>query len=414
MGAQPEPQDESEPDIAWISRDRAPLEPLTPSQGGQTGSAERFGSTRTRWIAGIVALVVAVAAVVWATRGSAPAPATAVGSQTSVPLVTVVTPGRNAVQSTVTFTGTIHARNDMPIGVEGEGGRIVAVYVEAGDRVRAGQLLAKLDDSVLRPQVNRLVAALDEARAQANLSQAEYRRAQGVEAAGALSAEEIERRRAAAITDEARVKVAAAQLAEAQARLDRTEIRAPAAGVILTRRAEVGQTATPGGEPLFRLAKDGEVEMRAQVAEQDLPRLAIGQRALVRLTGIAEPFEGKIWLLGAVIDPQTRLGEVRIALPSHPLLRPGAFARAEVMVESAERIVLPTTAVLSDNRGTYVMIVNDENRVERRAVQVADTLPQGVVIADGLTGEERVIAVAGAFLREGEEVRIAQDTEQAS
>ena len=131
-------------------------------------------------------------------------------------------PAVQAVTATVSFTGAIAARYDMPIANEGDTGRIVGVYVEAGDHVKRGQVLAKIDDSVLVPQVNRLAASLEEARAQAALSAAEYRRAQGVEAAGALSAEDIEKRRATALTDEANVKVAAAQLAEAQARLART------------------------------------------------------------------------------------------------------------------------------------------------------------------------------------------------
>jgi len=193
---------------------------------------------------------------------STPPTATAAAGQESLPLVTVMAPRFRPVTATVSFTGTISARHDMPIGAEGEGGRITAVHVEAGDKVRRGQILARLDRSVILPQVNRLAASLEEARAQAALSEAEYRRAKGVESAGALSAEEIERRRAAAVTDEARVNVAAAQLAEAHARLDRTEIRAPAEGVVLTRNAEVGQTAVPGGEALFRLASGAEIEMR--------------------------------------------------------------------------------------------------------------------------------------------------------
>jgi HlyD family secretion protein len=294
----------------------------------------------------------------------------------------------------------------MPISAEGEGGLVTAVLVEAGDRVKAGQVLARLDQSVLRPQVNRLEASLEEARAQAALSAAEYRRAQGVEAAGALSAEEIARRRAAAVTDEAKVKVAAAQLAEAQARLRKTDIRAPAAGIVLTRNAEVGQMA--GAEPLFRLAQDGEMEMRGQVAERDLAALSVKQTAQVYLTGVEKPFEGEVRLLGAVIDPQTRLGDIRISLAPNAAIRPGAFARAEVIVGAAQRPVLPQTAVLSDATGTYVLVVNGDSRAERRAVRVGSTTLEGLVISGGLNGDERVIATAGAFLRVGEKVKVAE------
>jgi RND family efflux transporter MFP subunit len=295
----------------------------------------------------------------------------------------------------------------MPIGNDGDTGRVVAVYVEAGDHVRRGQILAKLDDSVLIPQVNRLAASLEQARAQAELSQAEYKRALGVAAAGALSAEDIEKRRATAVTDAANVKVAAAQLAESEARLKRTRITAPIDGVVLTRKAEVGQIANPGGEALFRVASGGEVEMRGQLAEQDLAQVKVGDAATVYLTGLPRAFTGRVRLLGAIIDPLTRLGEIRIALTPDLALRPGAFARGSVTVGKAQRPVVPQTAVLADTAGSYVFIVNAQGKAERRAVRVADTGDDGIVIGSGLSGTERVVTTAGGFLRDGEPVQVA-------
>lgn len=387
--------------IRWISREQA---------AGSVSPApvSRLQALRQRWpllaAIGVGVLIVAVLASRLMGGGGAPAGA---GPRSTVPLVSVVTPALSAVTSTVTFTGTINARYDVAMGVEGEGGRIATVHVEAGDRVKQGQVLATLDTSVLRPQVARLAASLTEARANAELREAEYQRAQAVSGSGALSAEEIERRRAAAVTAAAQVQVAAAQLAEARARLEQTEIRAPADGVVLTRTAEVGEFPTPGGEPLFRLSRGDEVEVRAQLAEQDLPRLAVGQPALVRLTGMPEAFEGRVRLVGPVIDPQTRLGWIRVELEPHPMLRPGAFARGEVTVGNSRRQVLPQTAVLSDANGTYVLIVGEDGKVAKRSVRVVDTNARGVVIGEGLQGNEKVVATAAAFLREGETVKVA-------
>ena len=353
-------------------------------------------------VGGLVAAVALGAAIYFGTsRGS--------GSSTTegaIPLVSASVPGVSPIASTVAFTGTISARYDMPIGTEGETGRVSAIYVEAGDHVKAGQLLAQVDESILRPQVDRLAASLDEAKANAGLAAAEYGRARGVEAAGALSKEDIEKRRAASVTADAEVKVAAAQLAEYQARLSHTQVRAPVDGVVLTRAAEVGQIVTPGGTAMFRLARGSEVEMRALVAEQDLPSLRIGQSSDVYLTGVEKPFAGKVRLLGAIIDPQTRLGEVRIQLSPDPQLRPGAFARGEVVVGRGQRPVLPQTAVLSDENGTYVLLVKPDNTVERRGVHVSDTNTHGLVISSGLTGQERVIMTAAGFLRVGERVEV--------
>jgi RND family efflux transporter MFP subunit len=396
--------------LRWIGRDPMSFERVTappPASGSGTEEAEQVPqSSRIKWIAAAALAVIAVgAALVW--KHYSPAVSQPLAERQSIPLVTVMAPGLTAVTSRVTFTGTIAARFDMPIGIEGDAGRIVAVNVEAGDRVKRGQVLARIDDSVLVPQVNRLAATLDQARAQASLSAAEYQRATSVAAAGALSAEDVEKRRATAITDEASVKVVAAQLAEAQARLNRTRVLAPESGIVLTRKAEVGQIASPGGEPLFRLASSGEIEMRGQVAEQDLAQLKVGQSASVYLSGDTRPFEGHVRLLGAVIDTQSRLGDIRISLQPDPALRPGAFARAAVTIGSAQRPILPQTAVLSDEQGTYVYVVNASNHVERRPVRVSGTTERGVIIAEGLTGKERIVATAGGFLREGEQVAVA-------
>jgi HlyD family secretion protein len=326
-------------------------------------------------------------------------------NKAAIPTVSVTEVGVSAMPTTIEIIGTIAARYDMPIGVEGDAGRVAAIYVEAGDHVRKGQVLARLNVSVLAPQVANLEAALEQARAEAELADAEYHRALAVGASGALSVEETQRRKSSSLTAAAKVKFAAAQLAEAQAKLARAEVRAPADGTILTRNVEVGQTATPGGEALFRLSEGGEVELRGQVSEQDLPLLKVGQDVAVRLTGVTPPYPGRVRLLGAVIDPQTRLGTVRVALQPDPNLRPGAFARAEVTVSNAERTVLPQTAVLTDEKGTYVFIVTAENKLKRRAVHVSGIVGNGVSISDGVKNKEEVVATAGAFLQEGETVR---------
>jgi RND family efflux transporter MFP subunit len=402
LGPQPESNSaQNEPPIAWIGRqnDANVAETVLNEPAAARWTPTRIGLVGV----GLVVALAAIGAAIYfsTSRGSS---ATTEGT---IPLVTAAMPGVSAITSTVAFTGTINARYDMPIGTEGETGRVSAIYVEAGDHVKAGQLLAQVDESILKPQVERLAASLEEAKANAGLAAAEYGRAQGVEAAGALSKEDIEKRRAASVTADAEVRVAAAQLAEYQARLSHTQVRAPVDGVVLTRAAEVGQIVTPGGNAMFRLARGSEVEMRALVAEQDLPSLHVGQSSDVFLTGVDKPFAGTVRLLGAVIDPQTRLGEVRIQLSPDPQLRPGAFARGEVIVGRGERPVLPQTAVLSDDKGTYVLVVNAANHVERRDVHVSDTNSKGLVISSGLTGNERVIMTAAGFLRLGERVEVA-------
>ncbi len=364
---------------------------------------------RRKWLLGAagIALAIAAAAAVWMSKASSPKAMAPLASRTSVPLVSVITPGVQPVITQVTFTGAIEARHELPIGNSGDTGRIVAVYVQVGDQVSRGQLLAKIDDSVLAPQVAQLGAALDQARAQAALSSAEYRRGAAVGPAGGLSAQDIEKLQATSVMDAANIKVVAAQLAVMRAKLALTRIVAPVSGIVLTRNAEVGQIAGSGGTALFDLEDGGRVEMIGQVAEQDMADLKVGQSADVSLIGNPRPFVGRIWLLGAVIDRQSRLGEVRIALTPDPALRPGAFARSSVTLARAERPVLPQTAVMADNSGSYVYVVGRGGEVQRRTVQVGSVVPAGVVIADGLSGRERVVSMDGGFLHSGEKVAVA-------
>jgi HlyD family secretion protein len=372
-----------------------------------------FGPARIRsqrkWLLGAVgsAVAIAVAAAIWMSRASDSKPVTTLAASTSIPLVSVVTPGVRPVATQVTFTGTIEARHELPIGNSGDTGRIVAVYVQVGDHVRRGQVLAQLDDSVLAPQVAQLSAALDQARAQAKLSAAEYRRGLAAGPAGGLSAQDIEKLQAASIMDAANIKVVSAEVAVMRAKLALTRIVAPVDGLVLSRNAEVGQIAGSGGTPLFQLEDAGQVEMIGQVAEQDMAGLQVGQAAAVYLIGNPQPFVGRIWLLGAVIDPQSRLGEVRIALTPNPALRPGAFARSQVTLAKAQRPVLPQTAVMADNDGSYVYVVERDGQVQRRPVNVGNVIPSGVVITNGLSGRERVVSMDGGFLHSGEKVTVA-------
>jgi RND family efflux transporter MFP subunit len=359
--------------------------------------------SRGIWIGGAVVVVAAIFIV--SRMGHSPDDA-AGKDQNATPLVTVVVPTLGNVTATVSLTGQISAQNDMPIGVEGDGGRVSAVLVEPGDHVHRGQVLARLNPLTAQSQVDSAAATLDELRANSAAMQAEYARAEG--ARDSFSKEEFERRRTSSLTALAKVKAAEAQLSEAQTRMQRTSVVAPSDGIVLTRAAEVGQIALSGGAPLFRLARDGEIEMRGQVAEQDMPRLKAGQSARVRLDGVAQPFAGKVWQVGAVIDTVTRQGMVRISLPAADQnLRPGAFARADIETGATVGVVLPQTAVLSDEQGSYALIVGADNKVERRPVTVAGAHADGLLISSGLTGNERVVAIAGAFLRTGEAVQVA-------
>lgn len=359
--------------------------------------------SRTGWALVAIGLLVA-GWLAWRLLAPAPTPVPAGGPAQPAPSVTVVVPGTSTVSSVVRATGSIAARRDMPVGVAGEGGQVSAVRAEAGQRVGAGQVLAEIDSSVQRAQLSQLESAVGQARADARLAQAELDRAQALVARGFISRADIDRRTAARDSASARVRVADAQVRESRERLARLAIRSPAAGVVLQRSVEAGQVVGAGSGSLFRVAMNGDLELRAAVAEQDLARLRVGMPADVTPVGSTTVYRGRIWLIDPIIDPQSRQGTARVALSFAPGIRVGGFASADIRAGETQAPLLPQSAVLADNAGSYVMVVGDDNRVKRINVRVATVNGQGVAIAAGLTGRERVVQSAGAFLKPGEKI----------
>ena len=370
---------------------------------------DRTRQRRTWIIAAVLIAVALVGAYVLfgRTDSSAPAPAAASGGRKSggqIPSVTVVVPGRTDVARTITASGALAARRDEPVGVAGEGGRVSNVYVDAGSWVRQGQVLASIDRSVQGQEAAQLAASIQVARADAALAQNELERSQSLVGRGFVSKADLDRKRAARDAAQARVRVAQAQLGATQARIGRLDIRAPSAGLILARNVEVGQVVSAGAGGLFRLARGGEMEMRASLSQQDLSRVRTGMAATVHPIGLDRSFSGTVWQIAPIIDPQSRQGEVRISLPYDPAIRPGGFAEAKIASGSTTAPLLPQSAVLSDEKGNYVYIVTPQNEIERRAIKVGAIDDEGVTVVEGLSGQEAVVLSAGAFLNPGQKV----------
>jgi RND family efflux transporter MFP subunit len=326
-------------------------------------------------------------------------------SSEAAPAVSVVVPGRQQVARTISATGQLAARYDMPVGIPGEGGKVVSVVVEAGQWVGAGQTLAVIDRSVQTQEAAQLAAQIDVSRADARLAQQELDRAQKLVSRGFVSKADVERRVAARDAALARVRVAQANLGQSRARIGRLDVRAPAAGLVLTRSVEPGQIVGPGSGALFRIARGGQFEMMARLPESDLLALNAGVPAQVTPVGSAKTYQGSIWQVSPIIDPATRQGVARIAVPYDRDLRPGGFATANITAGSTDAPMLPESAVLNDSQGSYVYIVDKDNAVRRRPVKVASVTDTGVVVGEGLNGTERVVLSAGPFLTEGEKIR---------
>src|SRR3569623_3113639 len=239
-------------------------------EGEPLAEVEREERTdRRRWwlIAAAAAVVLAIAVFLVTRGGSSDLPA---DDQNQAPAITGGVPGRTTIEGTITATGSLAARREMPIGVGGDGGRVGSGPVDAGQWVRAGQILAVIDRSVQTQQALSAKANIDVAKSAAELAQANLDRSLQLVARGFISKADIDRLTATRDSAAARVKVAQAQYNELLARNARLNIVAPAAGLVLSRNVEPGQVVSPGAGALFDIAKDGQKEMLAQLGEAGL------------------------------------------------------------------------------------------------------------------------------------------------
>ena len=268
----------------------------------------RSGRRRAVIVALVVLALIVAGWFLFGRHKDAPNPAAAQGEQ--APKVSVIVPGRSTVERVVSATGTIAARVDMPVGVAGEGGMVTSVRVQPGQWVKAGQVLATVDRSVQTETAQSLAAQVTVAKSDQDIAQSELDRAAQLVDRGFISKADLQRKEATRNAAAARVKVAQATLREAQARNGRLDIRAPAAGLVLTRNVEPGQVVSAGSGVLFRMAKDGLMELRAQLGESDLATMHVGSRAKVTPVGSStQSYPGEVWQVSPVIDPQNRQGD---------------------------------------------------------------------------------------------------------
>lgn len=183
-----------------------------------------------------------------------------------------------------------------------------------------------------------------------------------------------------------------------------TTITAPAAGIVNAVSAVIGATASARAEPLFRIARQGEMELVAETPANSLTRLVADQSAKIEIIGITEMLSGKVRLVSSMINPTTQLGSVRLTIGDSKKLRAGAFGRAIVEVGRRCGSSVPFSAVSYELEGTVVQVVRN-NQIESRRVTVGLIAGDEVEVREGLSVGDVVVARAGAFVRDGDRIR---------
>ena len=349
----------------------------------------------------------------------------------ALPAITVARVETRALSERIFASGLVAAIEEVQVAPLVEGQPLDQLLADVGDLVTEGQVLAVLSKTTLDLQKTETAASL--AAARATIAQAE---AQLVEAktardeaqrvvdrtsklreSGTAPQATWDTANANAIASNARVSVATqglesarAQLALAEARLqnvdlllNRTEVKAPVAGRIVARNAKIGAIATAAGEPMFVITRDAALELRADVSETDILRLAPGQKARLRAVGMDGALDGTIRLIEPSIDPISRLGRTRISLDQAGDLRTGMFVEAEILVAERDTLAVPVTAIGSSPDGSTVMRVTDG--LAERVVVTTGIRDGGMVeITNGLARGDEVVLKAGAFVRAGDRI----------
>ncbi|OYX18484.1 MAG: efflux transporter periplasmic adaptor subunit [Rhodobacterales bacterium 32-66-9] len=329
-------------------------------------------------------------------------------SAPALPAITVTTVDLIQLSDRVIASGLVAAVEEVQVAPLVEGQPLDQLLADVGDMVVEGQVLAVLSKTTL--ELQKAKTARDEAQRVAD-------RTATLRAQGTAPQAQADTATANALSANARVAVATqglesarAQLALAQARLEnvdlmlsRTEVKAPVAGRIVERNAKIGAIATAAGQPMFVITRDGALELRADVSEADILRLAPGQKVQLRAVGLGDALQGTVRLIEPSIDPVTRLGRARISLDQAGALRTGMYVEAEILAAQRDALAIPITAIGSGPDGSTVLRVADG--VVERVVVTTGIRDGGLVeITSGLARGDQVVLKAGAFVRAGDRI----------
>lgn len=322
--------------------------------------------------------------------------------------VRIVQIGPQAIAGALAASGDLVSREEAAVSPEVSGYRVARVLADVGQYVKAGQTLVQLDPTLIQAQVAQAEALAAQAEANAQQAEDQAARVKDLDGAGVLSQEQIDQRRLTARASRAQARAQAANLKDLKTRQAKLSVTAPVSGLILEKNVRPGDLSAVGGStPWFRMARDGQIELSANMSEQDLARVRVGQAATVTLPSGATAV-GHVRLISPQVNAQTKLGEVRILLPVRSDIRAGGFGRAVFSDATTDALAVPETAVRYDADGASVMTVGADNRVRRVLVTAGARGGGWVQLVKGPPAGTRIVENAGALLLDGDLVRPVQ------
>lgn len=417
------------------------------------------------------------------TSTSTPAPAKA-GAHAAVATVTVQPARLASLPDVLELTGSISARDPLSVGSSAGGLAITQVNVEEGDYVKKGQILARLDSSVLEAQlaaaearqygagaslakavqpnrpedigsfesaykqaladVQNKKAMLEQAKASHSLALATAERYASLHREGAVSEMEAQTKSTESATTNSTVKAAednlrasqyaaqqsanrlqmanqggrkedinisrananesAAAVQQIRAQIEQTIVRAPDDGLVTKRFAHIGDVST-GGKVLFEMIRRGEIELKAQVSQEDIAQLRKG--LAVEISDSSRKTNGEVFQVSPTVDTNTRLGIVRISIPNNSAFKTGMFVKGKITRGQRSALVVPNSAVLSDD-DVYYVFVNEGGIARKKTVTIGTRVNQLAEIRSGLNPGDEVIVAGAGFLNDQDPIAVGK------
>jgi HlyD family secretion protein len=304
----------------------------------------------------------------------------------------------------VALLGEVRPKRDIHVFATASGVRVLQLLADEGDTVRQGQPLARLDVAMATAQTSAAQASVAEAASNALRARDEYQRAESIRDSGALSSEAIEQRHSASVAADARLAAARAQLALVNAQIQGGYVRAPVAGLVISRSVQLG--ATVNTQEMFRIAGDNRLEVSAQISETDVTSMRPGQTAVFRL-GDGSTVQGALSRVPASINDRTRTGEALFDLPQDTRVRAGMHLSGEIELGQRQALAAPQDSIRYDNGRAYVFVVSPDRHVHKTYVTLGAREGDLVEIAGGVAVGANIVGAGSAFLRDGDLVRPA-------
>lgn len=384
-------------------------------------------TSKANWLLATAAILLAVPAL------AEDAPATTDAKPViNAPSIVVTAVVDRQLTDRVLTSGTIQPVEEVYVQPLVDGLSIKTLKADVGDKVKAGDVLATLMDDTLILQKSQLeankakvIAAGAQAEAQrlsvkTNLDEANRQLGRGETLAksGTISTAQLDQLKAAATSaaaslnsaeqgikaNAADMKVIEAQIADIDLKLSRTEVKAPVDGVISARNAKVGAIASGAGQPLFTLIRDNALELKADLAEEDVLKVTKGQKVTISLAGSGIKIPGTVLKVDPTVNATTRLGSVEVKIDNPEAARSGMYAQAVITVAERNAPALPVTAVTTNSEATTARLVRDDI-VHIVPVETGIQDGQYIEIRKGLTPGDKVVAKAGAYVRDGDRVK---------